>query len=383
VFIYKIKNYKIQKLSCGFTLIEILVTLAMTAVAITAGLLILGGYNTGKNLKSEGDQLTAALQNARQNSIAQQNGARWGVHFSNTTSTQSYSLFRGLSYASGTIANTYALRGSIQFGNPSVSSTIDTIFNPITGYLPSPQVFTLNDGRSDGLVYDIAVSALGKITATSDTGLAGYWHFDESTSTLAYDASGKGNNGTLTNGPTWQSGASCKAGSCLNLSGAVVRQGTQINDNSSIQFGSGSFTILAWINSTQTGQWKRIVTKRGSASAWYSMALNSGKLTAEFYGTLQGANRQSVKTVNNGIWHQVVTEYDAANQNINLYIDGVLDSSFSNNLGSTSNNQILEIGTWGTEAYDSGSYTGLIDEIRVYNRALSAQEILDQYNALQ
>lgn len=377
-----IQNSKIKiQNSAGFTIIELLVTLALTAVAVTAGLLVLGGYNASKNLKSEGDQMTAALQNARQNSISQQNSARWGVHFSNTTSTQSYSLFYGSSYASGTIAGTYALRGSIQFGNPSVAGSIDTLFNVISGYLTSPQVISLHDGRSDGQVYDITVNTLGKITVVSDEGLVGYWHFDESTSTTAYDASGKGNNGTLVSGPARQSGSNCKAGGCLSFDGTddYVDVGTSVLNKVS----EGSVSI--WVKLSASGA-------ANGGEPWYNttllsndniymglQVLSSNRIRYYYY---DGSPRyyDSAAALSLNRWYLLTATWNALGSV--LYIDGAQDASSTltwANVHPSHTDQSNYIGKYG------GGYfmNGLVDEVRVWTRALPATEILDQYNALQ
>lgn len=359
-------RYLLLRERSAFTLIELLVTIALTAVVITGGLLVLGGYSAGRNLRSEGEQLVAALQNARQSSMAQQNGSRWGVHFSNTTSTQSYMLFSGLSYASGTIANTYALRGSTQFGNPFASSSIDVIFNAITGYLSSPQVISLHDGKSDGLVFDVAVNAIGKITTKSDTGLVGYWHFDEGTSTLAYDASGRGKNGTLTNGPTWQSGSNCKAGNCLNFDG--TNDYIQLPTVSSY---ANAVTVTAWAYHNASSDWDDIVE---GACGDLLFAFSNNYLT--FGGQCANPFGMTTYVSNiNSAWHHVAGVYTGSA--VKLYVDG-------NEVASSTKSGSFTLFTpkiGGGNA--SENFNGRIDEVRIYNRALSAQEIKDQYNALQ
>ncbi len=367
------KNYKIQKLEGGFTLIELLVTVALSAIVIVGSLFMLSGYNAGKHLQSEGGQLVAALQNARQNSIAQQSGARWGVHLTNGTSTQNYSLFSGLSYASGTVANTYAFRGLIQFGNPSASSSLDVIFNPNTGYLPSPQVLTLNNGKGDGLIYDVAIDTLGKITAKYDTGLVGYWHFDEGASSTAYDAAGLGNDGALQNSSMWAAGTSCKAGNCLSLNGSDYAES---QNPAGFSFGSGSASIVVWFKTAVSSG--ALVTKRTGSG--FQMYVLSTKFYADGAGT---AGVSSNGAVNDGLWHQGVVVYDRPSSLLRLYIDGQPDNTVA--LGSTTltDSANLEFGRALLGGTPRDYFTGTIDEVRIYDRALSATEILDQYNALQ
>lgn len=370
-------KYLLLRERSAFTLIELLITIALTAVVAVTGFLVLGGFNAGRNLKSEGEQLTAALQNARQNSLSQQNGARWGVHLSNATSTQGYVVFSGLSYASGTAASTHTLRGPIQFGNPSASSTIDIIFGPITGYLSSPRVLTLNDGRGDGLVYDISINALGRAATKSDTGLVGYWHLDEGTSTVAYDASGMGNNGTLYSSPAWVSNSNCKAGACLSFNGTsdYVRSSSFAGQ----PVGNAPRTITAWIkpNAGYTGA--NVITFWGRDDGLpygYGVYLNSAyHLIAEFDSSNGIVTGNQVIASN--AWSYITAVYNGSTNAV--YVNGVLDNSVSYSSANAKSGEI-DIGQWSTGCC---RFSGLIDEVRVYNRALSAQEILDQYNALQ
>ena len=192
----------------GFTLIELLLVVAISAVAMTTGFLYLGGYRSVQNLKLTANEMLSAIKNTQSLSKSQQNGKKWGIRFMNPTSSVStgptYSVFSGTSYLTGTVSRTYPLGRNISFTNPSASSTLDVIFNALTGYAPQNQVISLVSYRGDGIVNDIIMNTLGQITSKFDTGLVGYWHFDEATSTPAYDASGYGNTGILTNSPTWQ-----------------------------------------------------------------------------------------------------------------------------------------------------------------------------------
>ena len=88
---------------------------------------------------------------------------------------------------------------------------------------------------------------------------------------------------------------------------------------------------------------------------------------------------QSVKSVNDNIWHHLIGTYDGSI--LKLYIDGLLDST-DDSPGSCSNPNInFQIGRWvgGSSQY----FNGLIDEVRIYNRVLSAEEIRFHYNLLK
>jgi prepilin-type N-terminal cleavage/methylation domain len=80
----------------------------------------------------------------------------------------------------------------------------------------------------------------GVLDGDIKNGLVGRWGFDEGTGTVTYDESGNGNNGTLINGPTWQSTSSCKVGYCLGFNGSS----TYVNMGTSTVFHFGAISHL-------------------------------------------------------------------------------------------------------------------------------------------
>lgn len=367
----------------GFTLIELLVVISITAVISTAGITMFVKYRNSQNLKLSTTEVATAMRDANRRSVTQQDGKQWALRLSNTTSSQRYELWGGTSYASGTIAGTGSLRNNIQFGNPPASSTLDLMFSAITGALSGNQMVTLNDGSGDGLVGDIIANILGHITVRNDTGVAGYWHFDENASSTAYDASGNGNNGTLVGSPTWTSGSNCKAGSCLSFNGSNY---VTMDDpsNGALDFGTGDFSVSGWFYlSSLPSAWKSIVSKGGSGTTGYGMEIsNANQITCSIEGA-SGTNQHvygSVPSV--GSWHQAVCVF-ARNDKVYVYLDGVeVGSSVysSGNTNSVSNDLKFNVGKYSSSGWD---FVGNIDEVRVYNRALSADEVLSQYNDLK
>ena len=82
-----------------------------------------------------------------------------------------------------------------------------------------------------------------KVSDALLNGLVGWWKFDEGSGTVAYDSSGNGNNGNLTNGPTWTTG---KIGGALSFDGE-----NDYVDVPSIQsVNGGGVTFAVWIKPT-------------------------------------------------------------------------------------------------------------------------------------
>src|SRR5438128_9156769 len=96
--------------------------------------------------------------------------------------------------------------------------------------------------------------------AAPTQGLVGYWKFDESTGTTAIDSSGLGNNGTLTNGPTWTAG---------KVNGALSFDGTndyvELPNEASFNF-TNNFAVSVWMKTPGFAKpWASLVSKGDSA----------------------------------------------------------------------------------------------------------------------
>ncbi|WP_069470188.1 LamG domain-containing protein [Candidatus Marithrix sp. Canyon 246] len=202
-------------------------------------------------------------------------------------------------------------------------------------------------------------------------GLLVYYPFN----TNALDESGNDNNGKI-HGASLAEDRFGKKNSAYSFDG--VSNKIVVRDAPLLNFGKTEFSIGVWIKTTQTGIWKRIVTKRAHINTgnWYSLAVLNGKANFEIYA---GGNLGSISNVNDGHWHLLFITRNLFN--FSMYIDGNIESTMvdeGRNLNSGMNTP-LEIGIWATESY-GGTFNGLMDDIRIYNRALSDSEIQQLYN---
>lgn len=369
----------------GFTLIELLVTISLISIIAVVSTLSLGNYRSKQSLERTLDEMSSVIQDTQKRAITQQDGMQWGVHFQNSASINAYEMFKGASYAVGTSTNHYGLPRGVQFSNPFSSSTYDAIFSGVTGNLSGKKAISLITGRRDNLVGDIIFNTLGKSTQRVESGLVGYWHFDEGTATTAYDASGNGNTGTLTNSPTWQSGSNCEAGSCLSFAAASSPH-VNISDNTSIK--PSVVTIGAWFNTTDKTLQQKIISKTESGS--YSLSLNENNVCgssnycfAVYAGGSYRTATSSLSIIANNQWMFGVGTYDGVT--VKLYLNGQLAGSNSYTGTISHSSTPLCIGSESTTGSCAGGnyFSGKIDEVRIYNRALTAAEILNQYNDLK
>lgn len=146
--------------------------------------------------------------------------------------------------------------------------------------------------------------------------------------------------------------------------------------------GSAAFTLEAWVNTTGgSNAWARILDRGNSANAgnlWTLIgnANSSGNVLFERKGA--GAINHLDVSLNDGQWHHVVGTYDGAE--MNLYIDGNHVGAIEGGLmgGNLNDLQVLRIG-----ANPNGAerFNGLIDEVAIYDAALSADRIAAHYAA--
>jgi hypothetical protein len=176
--------------------------------------------------------------------------------------------------------------------------------------------------------------------------------------------------GTI-NGAAWATGIS---GSCLNFDGTsdYVNFG-----NSSVLNLTGSRSMSAWINPNSKTSYKCIIGK----SMWrVSLFLSYGQLRAIIEGSATDADSISNETVTNGEWQHVAMTFDIdGDKKIHLYINGKEVTYFRQIalVGSTVNtasNFLI-----GSDLGANHWFDGIIDEIKVFGKALTEKEIFDQY----
>jgi hypothetical protein len=237
----------------------------------------------------------------------------------------------------------------------------------------------MNGALDDVVMYDRALST-GEIRylAGFRPGPVAAYEFEND----AADVSGNGLDGTLMGDPLFVEGP---AGIALQLDG--VDDYVDLGNPSSLDFGTGDFTIAAWINMTATER-GTVYAKGGDNSGGirYTLAMGEGNdnkmtLTTDDDSTKRQARGDTV--VNDGAWHHVV---GMRKGNMSLvYVDGVFDGSIDlpedYDLSGASQANAL-IGAI-TDARDATGATlekffeGTIDDVRIYGTALTDSAILE------
>ena len=141
-----------------------------------------------------------------------------------------------------------------------------------------------------------------------------------------------------------------------------------------------NITISAWVNLTGTSRnYYTILGKEDSTQSQYGLEIinSSGNVRGITFET-EDSSIDSIQTITRNIWTHIAFTYDGNKSK--LYINGEFDSGYDNNGSMNDNSEILTIGYSRISGGTYNNLEGQLDDIIVYNRALSLQEISDIYN---
>ncbi len=209
---------------------------------------------------------------------------------------------------------------------------------------------------------------------TYPEGMIGYWKFDEGSGTIAYDSVGD-NHGILLNGSSWTTG---QVGGALSFDG--IDDYVDCGDSSNLYL--NSFTVMAWVKSnTEIGQdrWrhKYIVHKK------YNYELSWAHSTDPDYDKaiiFQSQNNvwnkaQIASPLNSAVWYFITGTYDGTE--LKIYLNGNLENGAVVSENTRMSQNPLVIGA--VTPVEGHFFNGLIDEVAIYDRALSISEIQEHY----
>ncbi len=211
-------------------------------------------------------------------------------------------------------------------------------------------------------------------------GPVAHWRFDEAPgSTTAPDAAGTFNGTLSTTGADFATGG--RAGNALVLNqaaGGMVIMGNVLNFPL-----TSNYTVVAWVKTTSTANNSVVVAKGTNATQLVMNPAQTGGAGKALFtedGNQSSAN-VSTTTINDGNWHQVIGVFRGATRTKSIYVDGTpFERSVTATAGATN---ALEFSIGGMDAGAGTfipSFTGLIDDVQVYDRALTDTEINYLFN---
>ena len=215
------------------------------------------------------------------------------------------------------------------------------------------------------------------VTTTANTPQS-WWKMDEASGSNANDSSGNCD-GTLLNSPAWTIG---RIGGGLTLNGN--NQLVSVPNDASLNIGTGDFSISLWMQRSDNTATKRLLYKGASAAdeigyalagsnTWLSLLISNGVTRVTAAGC-------SIPSLNQ--WHHVAFTVDRTSGKVTSYLNGVYQSQVDINGfsgGDISSTVDLLIGAASSTGWLA--WPGKIDDVRIYKRVLSADEVLRLYSA--
>lgn len=182
--------------------------------------------------------------------------------------------------------------------------------------------------------------------------------------------------GSSTDDPTWKTKTDCKVNGCLSFDG-----GDYLNIGNSSAFDNSTISTSAWVNFSSLTSNQYIIGKEISTNpygGWMLRINGNGKLDYSVsVGATNYLTEYAVSSIYTGTWYHVMGTYDG--ETINLYLDGKLVATNTSPSGTiTTNAANVNIGR--SEGF--GRYlNGKIDEVKIYNIALTPEQVRQDMNA--
>jgi hypothetical protein len=204
------------------------------------------------------------------------------------------------------------------------------------------------------------------LTSAVQADLVGWWRLDEGSGTTAYDSSGNGNDGTILGNPQWVPG---KVGGALDFDG----DGDYVNcGNDPIFDITEEITLAIWVNANDNNN--------GENNCWLGKGDNAYAIKHQtgnyleffiFDGAWHSTNYSTDITSLNGDWHHMAGTYDGSE--LKFYLDGELAANlvYSSTIGTAAHNVTIGENSQATGRY----FDGMLDDPRIYNEALSQDDI--------
>jgi len=243
--------------------------------------------------------------------------------------------------------------------------------------------------RRIGIAVVLLVIALAGLPAGvqaegADEGLVAEWHFDEGSGSVLADSSGNGNDGVIY-GATWVEG---KYGGALRFDG--VDDYVDVPHSPSLDI-TDTITIELWVEPTSTpSKYQNIISKgdpplHSKQAPWQLTINNKNNLDAYRLKNDNYEAEYNICDLSLNSWTMVTVTFDRGVRKIKVYKDGEFIKEWDKTSAIYSDDVDVTIGaqTYNGVICDGFNFNGAIDEVRIYNSALTADEIESHYEGKQ
>jgi hypothetical protein len=253
-----------------------------------------------------------------------------------------------------------------QIGNEDTAAPFSISWNTAATVNGLHQLSAVARDAAGNLAETPALSVDVSNTQQAPAGLVAAYGFNEGAGVTTADGTGNGHLGTLSNA-TWTPSGQFGGALSFNGTDALVT----VSDAASLDLTTG-MTISAWVNPTASTDWCTVVMKERPSGLAYSLYSNNGASRPSAFAYIGAADRNAngsgVVPLNS--WSHLAATYDGAT--LRLFVNGVQVGSQAVTGALAVSTGALRIGgnsVWGEY------FQGRIDEVRIYNRALTAGEI--------
>jgi len=249
----------------------------------------------------------------------------------------------------------------------------------IIGVLAAIIITTISGAITKSRIVRLQVFS-DSIRAQLSDSLVSYWSFNEGTGTTTYDQ-WEGNNGTLGGGtpdyyPTWRSGGECVSGKCLEFDGS--NDYVNVGNDASLDMTIENFTLEIWINAidNQSGI-KTFLSNYTGGGDYMFLGMNNEIPYFVIRGGGVSKTVSSITNIGGNGWYYLVGVRNG--DYLYIYVNGISEGTPP----SGADNLDVDGGTLyiGMNYATNYPFTGLIDEVRIYNSAATITQIQSQYLA--
>jgi hypothetical protein len=234
------------------------------------------------------------------------------------------------------------------------------------------QARAFRSGLAAACILAVAGLLPAPAAAQADPTLAASFGLNEASGTSSADLSGNGHTATLVNGPAWVAG---RYGNALSFDG--VDDSVAVANGSSLNLGSSNFTLMMWIkrNALGGGIQRHLFSKCSAAvrqTGCKEFLFNGNTLRFSSFAT----GNTNAGTISDTNWHHVAAVFTRSNNRLQIYVDGTLRTTATRNLEADNAAHVVAVGS----VIGANSFSGLIDEVRFYSRALTAAQVTTDMN---
>jgi prepilin-type N-terminal cleavage/methylation domain-containing protein len=241
----------------------------------------------------------------------------------------------------------------------------------LTALMEAEKSFAMKDGGAFVELYEIG-SDISLLPVSRDPSLVGYWKMDEGVGITTGDLSGNGNIGDIT-GPLWVAG---KMGNALSFDG--VDDYVHVGSDQSIQvFGTDKWTISWWANTVGTGDSTQDFFNGLShrPRIYTSISSRNIGMAGRVGGVYMSIMSSGSAMYSFGEWTHFAISADGSSYRI--FVNGAEMKTVSY----VQMDPAFYEFSMGKPDWSSESFKGAMDEVRIYDRALSRTELMSMYEA--